>query len=47
MCKPEEFDALYEKFTKEYMEAGYAEVIVERKAAYEAGMTTKLRDTQK
>ena len=47
MCKPEEFDALYEKYTKEYMEAGYAEVIEQRKAAYEAGMTTKLRDNQK
>ncbi len=47
MCKPEEFDALYEKFTAEYMDAGYREVIEERKAAYEAGATTKLRDTQK
>ena len=47
MCKPEEFDALYEKYTKEYMEAGYAEVIEQRKEAYEAGMTTKLRDNQK
>lgn len=47
MCKPEEFDALYEKYTKEYMEAGYAEIIEQRKAAYEAGMTTKLRDNQK
>lgn len=47
MCKPEEFDALYEKYTKEYMDAGYAEVIEQRKAAYEAGKTTKLRDNQK
>ncbi len=47
MCKPEEFDALYEKLTAEYMDAGYREVIEERKAAYEAGQTTKLRDTQK
>ena len=47
MCKPDEFDALYEKYTKEYMEAGYAEIIEQRKAAYEAGMTTKLRDNQK
>jgi len=47
MCKPEEFDALYEKYTEEYMDAGYREVIEERKAAYEAGMTTVLRDTQK
>ncbi len=47
MCKPEEFDALYEKYTKEYMDAGYAEVIEQRKEAYEAGMTTKLRDNQK
>lgn len=47
MCKPEEFDALYEKYTEEYMDAGYREVIEQRKAAYEAGQTTKLRDNQK
>ena len=29
------------------MDAGYAEVIEQRKEAYEAGMTTKLRDNQK
>ena len=42
MCKPEEFDALYEKYTEEYMDAGYREIIEQRKAAYEAGQTTKL-----
>ena len=47
MCKPEEFDALYEQYTAEYMDAGYREVIEQRKAAYEAGQTTKLRDNQK
>ncbi len=47
MCPTEEFDAKYEQYTQEYMDAGYREVIEERKAAYEAGYTTKLRDTQK
>lgn len=47
MCPTEEFDALYEKYTQEYMDAGYREVIEQRKDAYEAGYTTKLRDTQK
>ena len=47
MCKPEEFDALYEQYTAEYMDAGYRDVIEQRKAAYEAGQTTKLRDNQK
>lgn len=47
MCPTEEFDALYEQYTQEYMDAGYREVIEERKSAYEAGYTTKLRDTQK
>ena len=47
MCDPAEFDALYDKYTAEYMAAGYAEVIAERKAAYEAGNSTKLSDIQK
>lgn len=41
-AKPGEFDALYEKLSKEFLDAGYAEVIAERLAAYEDGKTTKL-----
>ena len=41
-CKPEEFDAIYAEESKKFLEAGYQEVIDERKAAYEAGSTTKL-----
>ena len=41
-CKPEEFDALYETLAKEFLDAGYQEVIDERLEAYEAGSTTKL-----
>lgn len=36
-CAPEEFDALYEKYSKEYLEAGYQEIIDERLEAYENG----------
>lgn len=41
-CAPEEFDALYEELSQEYLDAGYQEIIDERLAAYEAGNTTKL-----
>lgn len=44
MCKPEEFDALYEKYSQEFLNAGYQEVIDERKAAYENNQSTKLPD---
>ena len=47
MCDPAEFDALYDKYTQEYLDAGYQEILDERKAAYEAGKTTTLRDIQK
>ncbi len=42
MCTPEEFDALYDELAQEYADAGYAEICEERKAAYEAGNSTKL-----
>ncbi|MBQ8639926.1 MAG: extracellular solute-binding protein [Lachnospiraceae bacterium] len=42
MCAPEEFDALYEQYAQEYLDAGYQAVIDERLEAYEAGNTTKL-----
>ncbi|MCQ2613301.1 MAG: extracellular solute-binding protein [Treponemataceae bacterium] len=41
-CDPAEFDALYAKLAKEYLAAGYQEIIDERLAAYKAGNTTKL-----
>lgn len=44
MCAPEEFDALYDELAQEYADAGYAEIVEERKAAYEAGKTTKLAE---
>lgn len=34
-CKPEEFDAKYEQACKEYLEAGYQEVLDEKKALYD------------
>ncbi len=43
MCDPEDFDALYEELSAEYLKNGYQAVIDERKAAYEAGLTTKLK----
>lgn len=42
MCSPDEFDALYEKYSQEYLDAGYQEIIDERLQAYEDGNTTKL-----
>lgn len=42
MCKPEEFDALYDEYSQKYLEAGYQAVIDERKAAYESGLSTTL-----
>lgn len=42
MCAPEEFEALYEEYAEDYLDAGYQEVIDERKEAYEAGNSTKL-----
>lgn len=35
-CKPDEFDALYKQFSKDYLDSGYQVVLDERKAAYEA-----------
>ncbi|MBR4501599.1 MAG: sugar ABC transporter substrate-binding protein [Clostridia bacterium] len=40
MCKPEEFEALYEQYAQEYLDAGYQEIIDERAAAWEAGNST-------
>ena len=42
MCAPEEFDALYDELSQKYLDAGYQAVLDDRKAAYEAGNSTKL-----
>ena len=42
MCKPEEFDALYDELAQKYLDAGFQAVVDERAAAYEAGNSTKL-----
>lgn len=42
-CAPEEFDALYEELSKDFLDAGYQEIIDERLAAYNDGNTTKLQ----
>ncbi len=47
MCKPEEFDALYKKYTEEYLKAGYQEVMDQRLQAYQDGKSTKLPENQK
>lgn len=46
-CDPAEFDAMYDQFAQEYLDAGYQEIMDERLAAYEAGQTTKLPDASK
>ena len=43
MCKPEEFDALYDELSQKYLDAGYQAVIDDRKAAFDAGQTTRLQ----
>ena len=34
MCKPAEFDALYDKYSKEYLASGYQEILDEKKKLY-------------
>ncbi|RKM61426.1 extracellular solute-binding protein [Butyrivibrio sp. CB08] len=43
MCKPDEFDALYEELSQKYLDAGYQEIIDERQGMLDAGTTTKLQ----
>lgn len=43
MCAPEEFDALYDELAQKYADAGFQEIVDERKEAYEAGQSTKLQ----
>lgn len=40
MCKPEEFDAMYEDLAQKYAEAGYQALADERKKAYEDGLVS-------
>lgn len=42
MCSEDEFEAKYDELSQKYLDAGYQELIDERKEAYEAGETTKL-----
>lgn len=42
MCSPEEFDALYDELSQQYLDAGYQAVIDGRKAAFDEGLTTRL-----
>ena len=46
-CKPEEFDALYEKYKKEYLDAGYQKIIDERLELFKSGKSTKLNESAK
>lgn len=39
---PADFEKVYEQYSKEYLDAGYQEIIDERKKAYDEGMCTKL-----
>lgn len=43
MCKPEEFDALYEKYAEEYKNAGYGEIAEERLEALKSGLSSRLQ----
>ncbi|MCD8013026.1 MAG: extracellular solute-binding protein [Lachnospiraceae bacterium] len=42
VASEDEFDALYEEYSQQYLDAGYQEVIDERLELFNAGMTTKL-----
>ena len=42
-CKPEAFDALYDELSQKYLDAGYQEIIDERKEAFDSGLTTRLQ----
>ena len=46
-CDPAEFDDLYAQLCQEFLDAGYQEIIDERKAAYEAGNCTHLPENVK
>ena len=47
MCTPEEFDEKYQQYTDDFNDAGFADIVEERKAAFEDGNTTRLPEAQK
>ena len=47
MCSPDEFDEKYQQYTDDFNDAGFADIVEERKEAFEAGNTTRLPDAQK
>ena len=47
MCKPEEFDALYEQYAAEYAEMGYQAVADDRLEAFNNGLTSRLPEDQR
>lgn len=42
-CSPQSFDLLYDRLAAEYAKAGYQSIVDERKRAYEAGKSTRLK----
>lgn len=46
-CDPAEFDALYDELSKNFLDAGYQEIIDERLEAYNNGQTTKLPEASR
>ncbi|MGO4936127.1 hypothetical protein ACTQ54_00530 [Fundicoccus sp. Sow4_H7] len=42
MADPSEFDTLYDEYAQRYADAGYAEIVEERRQAYNDGNSTKL-----
>lgn len=46
-AKPDEFDALYDQYAQQYLDAGYQDVIDERQELYQQGLTSHLADNQK
>jgi putative aldouronate transport system substrate-binding protein len=41
---PDDFDAMYEEYVQRYLAAGFQEIMDERLAAYNAGLSTRLPD---
>ena len=42
-CNPEEFDLVYDELAEEYAKAGYQNIVDERREAYRAGKSTRLK----
>lgn len=43
MCKPEEFDALYDEYAQKYADAGYKEITEQRLQAFKDGLSTRMQ----